>query len=61
MIICGVVSLVAGILALDLPETHNRDLPETVDDVYKLQRRKSCKPSKGGKPDESKIQIVSKA
>jgi len=38
LIICGVVSLMAGILALDLPETHNKDLPETIDDVYKLKR-----------------------
>ena len=38
LIICGTVSLIAGIFALDLPETHKKDLPETIDDVYKLKK-----------------------
>ena len=38
LIICGAVSLLAGVLALDLPETHKKDLPETIDDVYKLKK-----------------------
>jgi OCT family organic cation transporter-like MFS transporter 4/5 len=38
LIICGAISLIAGLLALDLPETHKKDLPETIDDVYKLKK-----------------------
>ncbi|XP_038044780.1 organic cation transporter protein-like [Patiria miniata] len=36
MIVFGVVSLVAGLLVLPLPETNNRALPETLDDGAKL-------------------------
>lgn len=41
LVICGIVSLMAGLLALDLPETNHKPLPETLNDVYKLARPSS--------------------
>ncbi|KAI1294792.1 Organic cation transporter protein [Halotydeus destructor] len=35
--LCGIFALVAGILALGLPETSNRPLPQTLDDVKLLR------------------------
>lgn len=37
LLICGVVSLTAGFLALDFPETLHKTLPQTLDDVNKLK------------------------
>lgn len=34
---CGALAVAAGLLALDLPETHNKQLPQTVEDVDSLK------------------------
>lgn len=41
LLFCGIVSLLAGILTIDLPETHNRPLPETLDDLSELRDGKT--------------------
>lgn len=33
MIIFGIASIISGILALALPETHNQQLPETLEEA----------------------------
>lgn len=39
LIIYGLVALVSGILALDLPETHGKPLPQTIFDVNGLEKK----------------------
>lgn len=41
--ICGAIALVSGILALDLPETKGKKLPETINDVNCLIRNGGAK------------------
>jgi hypothetical protein len=36
VILYGIISLLAGILALIFPETLNRPLPQTVDEVERM-------------------------
>lgn len=36
LVIVGVVTLLAGLLAFDLPETRGRELPDTIEDVAKF-------------------------
>jgi hypothetical protein len=37
MLIAGIVSVIAGLLVVNLPETHNRVLPETLEDIEALR------------------------
>lgn len=46
LVIFGVLSVVGGFLALPLPETRNRPLPETIDDVENYEE--FCKRHSGG-------------
>ncbi|CAG2179891.1 unnamed protein product [Oppiella nova] len=52
LLIAGLVSVMAGILVVNLPETLNRQLPETLEDIqflkdgnksFKLGSKQSCK------------------
>ena len=37
LMISGLVSVMAGLLVVNLPETHNRQLPETLEDIEYLR------------------------
>jgi len=39
LIVFGILSLVAGLLLLTLPETMNKDLPDTIDEGERFGRK----------------------
>ncbi|XP_071803338.1 organic cation transporter protein-like [Asterias amurensis] len=54
-VVFGVMSVVAGLLIVPLPETNNRSLPETLDDGEKLAKmevpaKKNCEMGKSSSP-----------
>lgn len=54
------MSVIAGFLVVNLPETHNRQLPETLDDVQAL-RDGSKSPSGVKSLSESTSQLLTEA
>ena len=55
-VVFGVMSVVAGLLIVPLPETNNRLLPETLDDGEKLAKmevpaKKNCEMAKSSSPN----------
>ena len=54
LVIFGVLSVIGGFLALPLPETRHRPLPETIDDVENYDEfcRRHDEDERGLKPEE---------
>lgn len=58
MLIFGCSSILAGFLSLALPETHNKKLPETVEEAERFGRKRS-RTSTCGSMDESALPLLS--